>query len=72
MMADGGIKGIAPLILNISKASGQCHTICFGENNLTTNCTEGWMGYTASLDTLKKRKILVPARDSTILLRRLA
>lgn len=53
------------------EASVQCHTICFGENNLTTNCTEGWMGYTAILNNMK-RKILAPARNSTILLRRLA
>ena len=54
------------------EANGQCHTICSGENELATNCTVGWMAYTASLDTLRKRKILAPARNSTIFLRRLA
>jgi hypothetical protein len=47
---------------------GQLHTpaaLPLGENDLGTHLTGGWVNSKAGLNTLEKRKILVPAMNQT-------
>ena len=59
----GGIRGPAPLILNLALDGGECLALCFGHftppgRNPNTHWIGGWMVPRAGPDTLENRKPL--------------
>jgi len=70
MKANSGSRGIVPLILNPSircrcVVNLMLRPLYTQERDLCTPLTGGWVGPTASLKTLERRKYLLPVGSQT-------